>query len=150
MSGIVTGNTPTLTPTTLASIEQTFIELTSVPAASAATPDLSRQSGFVPPVVHPSCSGMSIKSEYSDFGDDSSDSNWGAPEPKHSRTGNAQTTSVISFSQTLSAANTCTASGTPRKTPGRRGRNDVVSWRYNTDNNNEGSWGFQFNSRPTA
>lgn len=47
-TGIPTRTTPTLTPTTLRNIEQTFIELQSVP------PPLhhQHQAGFVPPIVH--------------------------------------------------------------------------------------------------
>lgn len=43
-----TRTTPTLTPTTLRSIEQTFLELTSESASH------SREAGFVPPLVEPS------------------------------------------------------------------------------------------------
>lgn len=49
-SGIPTRTTPTLTPTTLRNIEQTFLELTSETAAPAAH---TAQAGFVPPVIHP-------------------------------------------------------------------------------------------------
>ncbi|KAK2579045.1 hypothetical protein KPH14_002838 [Odynerus spinipes] len=47
-SGVPTRTTPTLTPTTLRSIEQTFLELTSE------TGSHSREAGFVPPLVEPS------------------------------------------------------------------------------------------------
>ncbi|XP_057337893.1 transcription factor kayak isoform X3 [Microplitis mediator] len=47
-SGVPTRTTPTLTPTTLRSIEQTFLELTNEPASH------SREAGFVPPLVEPS------------------------------------------------------------------------------------------------
>lgn len=47
-SGVPTITTPTLTPTTLRSIEQTFLELTSESASH------SREAGFVPPLVEPS------------------------------------------------------------------------------------------------
>lgn len=47
-SGVPTRTTPTLTPTTLRSIEQTFLELTSESASH------SREAGFVPPLVEPS------------------------------------------------------------------------------------------------
>lgn len=47
-SGVPTRTTPTLTPTTLRSIEQTFLELTSETASH------SREAGFVPPLVEPS------------------------------------------------------------------------------------------------
>ncbi|XP_071447588.1 transcription factor kayak isoform X2 [Hetaerina americana] len=48
--GVPTRTTPTLTPTTLRNIEQTFIELQS--EADAATPH-QNEAGFVPPVVQP-------------------------------------------------------------------------------------------------
>ncbi|XP_041353091.1 fos-related antigen 1-like isoform X2 [Gigantopelta aegis] len=74
LSGVSTGTTPTLTPTTLASIEQTFIELQSVPVSSASH-DPRTQSGFVPPIVDPvsreqSCDGY----DYSDSSQ--SDAEW--------------------------------------------------------------------------
>ncbi|XP_020287588.1 transcription factor kayak isoform X2 [Pseudomyrmex gracilis] len=47
-SGVPTRTTPTLTPTTLRSIEQTFLELTNESASH------SREAGFVPPLVEPS------------------------------------------------------------------------------------------------
>lgn len=47
-SGVPTRTTPTLTPTTLRSIEQTFLELTSESGSH------SREAGFVPPLVEPS------------------------------------------------------------------------------------------------
>lgn len=45
-SGVPTRTTPTLTPTTLRSIEQTFIELQSKPETH------ENEAGFVPPLVH--------------------------------------------------------------------------------------------------
>lgn len=45
-SGVPTITTPTLTPTTLRSIEQTFIELQSKPESH------ENEAGFVPPLVH--------------------------------------------------------------------------------------------------
>jgi fos-like antigen len=47
-SGVPTRTTPTLTPTTLRSIEQTFLEFTSE------TGSHSREAGFVPPLIEPS------------------------------------------------------------------------------------------------
>ncbi|XP_015120731.1 transcription factor kayak isoform X2 [Diachasma alloeum] len=47
-SGVPTRTTPTLTPTTLRNIEQTFLELTSESGQH------SREAGFVPPLVEPS------------------------------------------------------------------------------------------------
>ncbi|XP_067682320.1 fos-related antigen 1-like isoform X1 [Haliotis asinina] len=68
LSGVTTATTPTLTPTTLASIERTFIELQSVPVSSASQDPLT-QSGFVPPIVDP------VSQEHSRDGFDYSDSN---------------------------------------------------------------------------
>ncbi|XP_046375556.1 fos-related antigen 1-like isoform X2 [Haliotis cracherodii] len=68
LSGVTTATTPTLTPTTLASIERTFIELQSVPVSSASQDPLT-QSGFVPPIVDP------VSQEHSRDGYDYSDSN---------------------------------------------------------------------------
>lgn len=45
-SGVPTRTTPTLTPTTLRNIEQTFIELQSKPETH------ENEAGFVPPLVH--------------------------------------------------------------------------------------------------
>ena len=47
LPGVPTRTTPTLTPTTLRSIEQTFLELTNETGHS-------REAGFVPPLVEPS------------------------------------------------------------------------------------------------
>lgn len=56
-SGSVTGTTPTLTPTTLHNLEQTFLDFQNNPATSSASSGHSnatqgRESGFVPPIVH--------------------------------------------------------------------------------------------------
>lgn len=48
-SGVPTRTTPTLTPTTLRNIEQTFLELSSVQPPETHT----NQAGFVPPLVQP-------------------------------------------------------------------------------------------------
>jgi len=85
---ISTGNTPILTPTTLANLEQTFIELSSVPSqasqsniAAEVQPTVTldsqiaihrSQSGFVPPVVD--------QAAYSD--ESSNDQDWYTPPAK--------------------------------------------------------------------
>lgn len=56
-----TGTGSTLTPTTLSNLEQTFIELQSVP--SRTLPNQITQSGFVPPIVH---SALQSDNDYSD------------------------------------------------------------------------------------
>ncbi|XP_069161646.1 transcription factor kayak isoform X2 [Procambarus clarkii] len=48
-SGVPTRTTPTLTPTTLRNIEQTFLELSTLPQPETHT----NQAGFVPPLVQP-------------------------------------------------------------------------------------------------
>ncbi len=66
-SSVASLSTPILTPTTLANIEQTFIELQSVTTSTGQQPqDLTRQSGFVPPIVAP------IKQEEYEYYDSSS------------------------------------------------------------------------------
>ncbi|CAL4071560.1 unnamed protein product, partial [Meganyctiphanes norvegica] len=50
--GVPTRTTPTLTPTTLRNIEQTFLELGGVPAPETH----NNQAGFVPPLVQPNTS----------------------------------------------------------------------------------------------
>ncbi|KAL5007982.1 hypothetical protein ScPMuIL_013563 [Solemya velum] len=82
ISGVATGTTPTLTPTTLANIEQTFIELQSVPVSTANGQNPLTQSGFVPPIVAPG----SGSDRYDCSGDSSSDSDY-APDIKRSRLG---------------------------------------------------------------
>lgn len=51
-SGVPTRTTPTLTPTTLRNIEQTFIELQSEVESH------QNEAGFVPPVVQPITQGI--------------------------------------------------------------------------------------------
>ena len=88
---VSSGTTPTLTPTTLASIEQSFIELSSLATtsttstASYSAQDLSRQSGFVPPVINPSNANMGIKTEYYSDEYEDSDPEWMPPTGKRMR-----------------------------------------------------------------
>jgi fos-like antigen len=67
-----TGLTPTLTPTTLATIEQSFLELQSNPQNGGRDP--VTQSGFVPPVVDPGHSAEQSQDDSLDYS--SSDSEW--------------------------------------------------------------------------
>lgn len=89
-SGVTTGTTPTLTPTTLANIEQTFIELQSVPVNSGGHDSLT-QSGFVPPIVDPisgsdqTPGGTPDHYDYSD-----SDQEWMATATKTARQGSGK------------------------------------------------------------
>lgn len=144
MSGILTGTTPTLTPTTIASIEQTFIELQSLPVTSSggvphgvssvpAPTDLSQhQAGFVPPVVDPRTAAMPIKTESYDYytTDDSksSDTDWMPPVVKRSRPDVTATQSVITYGQPANTSTVTVQTGaTQRKTPGRKAKHEVLS-----------------------
>jgi fos-like antigen len=53
-SGVPTRTTPTLTPTTLRNIEQTFIELQNEVESH------QNEAGFVPPVVQPITQGSGV------------------------------------------------------------------------------------------
>lgn len=92
-------STPTLTPTTLANLEQTFIELQAVPAGvnSSTGQDPNTQSGFVPPIVDPVISSerSNNRYEYTDVGDP----DW-VPGAKRARTDrqNGTTTMQVSSS----------------------------------------------------
>lgn len=81
-TSVSTASTPLLTPSTMANIEQTFIELSSVPAhASQSNMHQSNitlqraQSGFVPPVI--------AQAVYSD--ESSNDQDWYTPPAKRVR-----------------------------------------------------------------
>ncbi len=129
-----TGTTPTLTPTTLASIEQTFIELTSTLGSTHTTntttysaQDLSRQSGFVPPVINPSggaSSHMGIKTEQYSDDDDSEDAEWMPPGAKRRRDVNGR---VIEITPSNSPASMTSTPGPRRHTGPRPRRNEHVS-----------------------
>ncbi|XP_033735917.1 fos-related antigen 1-like isoform X2 [Pecten maximus] len=85
VSGIT--SMPSLTPTTLANIERTFIELQAVPAVNASTgQDPHTQSGFVPPIVDPVVTSERSNDAYGDYGDSNSasDPEW-VPVAKRSR-----------------------------------------------------------------
>ena len=115
---MLTATTPTLTPTTLANIEQTFIELQSVPTVRTASQDLQTQSGFVPPIVDPMPSSRSQDYDYDNYDlshDDSEsmDSDWTPSDPKKSRGSPNK-----SYGTSLT-----TEKATPSKKGGRRGMN---------------------------
>ncbi|CAG5116647.1 unnamed protein product, partial [Candidula unifasciata] len=74
------GLTPTLTPTTLATIEQSFMELQSSQQNGARDP--VTQSGFVPPVVDPGHS-ADVSQDSLDYSSEYSD-DW-EPKSKHGR-----------------------------------------------------------------
>ena len=128
---VSTGTTPTLTPTTLANIEQSFIELSSLaPTSTTATAsysaqDLSRQSGFVPPVINPSGANavMGIKAEYYSDEFDDSDPEWMPSSGKRMR---GPAGRVIEISPSSSPAST-SSTGPRRHTGPRPRRNEHVS-----------------------
>jgi len=63
-------STPSLTPTSLANLEQTFIELQSVPVNASSGQDPLTQSGFVPPIIDPVLHDRSNdRYEYAEAGD---------------------------------------------------------------------------------
>lgn len=75
-----------LTPTTLANLEHSFIELQSVPGHLSSGQDPLTQSGFVPPIVDPTGSDRSSdRCDYSDL----SDADW-APGSKRRADGTDQ------------------------------------------------------------
>ena len=78
--------TSSLTPTTLSTIEQTFIELQSVPSTSTTVHNPMTQSGFVPPIVN------SITAEPDQYYSDSSSDADYYPGPKRLRIGDKTTT----------------------------------------------------------
>ena len=109
--------TDTLTPTTIASLEQSFIELQSM------TPG-STQSGYMPPTGAP----VTIKSEYADW----NDTEWMPPSAKRGRYNppgmslvQSTTNYASPYSPTLSVVSSSSSScnsttGTQRRLPGPR------------------------------
>ena len=127
---VSSGTTPTLTPTTLASIEQSFIELSSLATtsttstASYSAQDLSRQSGFVPPVINPSNANMGIKTEYYSDEYEDSDPEWMPPTGKRMRGADGN---VIEITPHGSPASTSSTPGPRRHTGPRPRKNENVS-----------------------
>ena len=122
------GTTPTLTPTTLASIEQSFIELaptSTTSTASYSAQDLSRQSGFVPPVINPSNANMGIKTEYYSDEYEDSDPEWMPPTGKRMRGADGN---VIEITPHGSPASTSSTPGPRRHTGPRPRKNENVSF----------------------
>ena len=116
-----TGTTTLLTPSTLHSIEQTFIELQNVPST---TTSQVTESGFVPPIVSSQTytppQNMVIKTEYSDiYSDDSSrdDPEWmpSEPSPKRMRGNGGNSVPMV----------TSTSTGRRTGPRGRRSDDDV-------------------------
>ncbi|WAR18498.1 FOSX-like protein [Mya arenaria] len=92
-NGLSTTNT--LTPTTLSNLEQTFIELQSVPPRTSQPSSLT-QSGFVPPIVHsalPVRYSPSVHDDYySDSGSSNSNDDYLPSQPKKIKIGDKTTT----------------------------------------------------------
>lgn len=108
--------TDTLTPTTIASLEQSFIELQSMAPGST-------QSGYMPPTGAP----VTIKSEYADW----NDTDWMPPSAKRGRYNppgmslvQSTTNYASPYSPTLSivsSSSSCNSTtGTQRRLPGPR------------------------------
>ncbi len=126
----VSGTSAVLTPTTLANIEQSFIELASTPQTSTSTSvvgSFSVQSGFVPPVINPGSGAMNIKSEYEDY--DDQDPDWNPPGSKRMRGSEGQVIEISPY-DTSAASPAPSASPGPRRHTGPRPprkRDDSVS-----------------------
>ncbi|XP_076463446.1 uncharacterized protein LOC143295707 isoform X2 [Babylonia areolata] len=112
-----TGTTPTLTPTTLVSLEQTFTELQSAAQGGAhgATAEHQTQSGFVPPVVDPS----SREHSQDSFG--SSDTEW---EPAAKRGRGSYSSSYVTVEGSSSSSSSAAA---PQRKYTRRSRHEKLS-----------------------
>ena len=85
-NALSSATTSSLTPTTLSTIEQTFIELQSVPSTSTTVHNPMTQSGFVPPIVN------SISAEPDHYYSDSSSDAEYYSSPKRLRIGDKTTT----------------------------------------------------------
>jgi len=122
--------TPLLTPTSLASIEQ-MIDIHNEPASSATDLSISRESGFVPPLVNPlvtSSSIMPVKQEfpemtYGNFRSNATlvkdDPDWEPPSSKRMKVTSTSYMPVMTAAQSLSLPAvtpnaTVTSSGTHR------------------------------------
>lgn len=92
-SGISSCSTSTLTPTTLSNLEQTFIELQSVPSRTMQNP--ITQSGFVPPIVHSAL--QSENDAYSDSSSNMSADDYLPSAPKKVKIGDKTTTIMSKY-----------------------------------------------------
>lgn len=87
----MTSSNSTLTPTTLSNLEQTFIELQSVPSRTTQHP--ITQSGFVPPIVH-----STLQSDNDLYSDSSSSCDDYIPStPKKVKIGDKTTTIMSKY-----------------------------------------------------
>lgn len=92
--GMSTNTVSTLTPTTLSNLEQTFIELQSVPSRNHSNP--ITQSGFVPPIVH-SALPSDNDAYYSDSCSSNSCDDYLPSEPKKIKIGDKTTTIMSKY-----------------------------------------------------
>ena len=115
-SGISSCSTSTLTPTTLSNLEQTFIELQSVPSRTMQNP--ITQSGFVPPIVHSAL--QSENDAYSDSSSNMSADDYLPSAPKKVKIGDKTTTIMSKYE----------IENPQRKTHRRQIREDEVSLRH--------------------
>lgn len=113
------GITPTLTPTTLATIEQSFMELQSGHQNGARDP--VTQSGFVPPVVDPGHS-AEVSQDSLDYSSEYSDSEW---EPKAKRGRSSQDIKDIK-NVNIIVTSTGTINATPQRKYTRRNKDEKV------------------------
>lgn len=94
---MLSSSVSTLTPTTLSNLEQTFIELQSVPSRSTQANPIT-QSGFVPPIVHSAQPSSHDESYYSDSSNSNSADDYLPSHPKKIRIGD-KTTTIMSKSE---------------------------------------------------
>ncbi len=117
----VSGTTAVLTPTTLANIEQSFIDLASTPAQTSTSTSVvgsfSVQSGFVPPIINPGSGAMNIKSEYDEY--DDQDPDWTPPGSKRMRGSDGQVIEISPYDTSV-ASPASSASPGPRRHTGPR------------------------------
>lgn len=113
-----TGLTPTLTPTTLANIEQTFMELHSNQQNGSRDP--VTQSGFVPPVVDPGHS-ADVSQDSLDYSSEYSDAEW-EPGAKRGRLSQdyKNVDIIVTSTGTINAA--------PQRKYTRRNKDEKVSY----------------------
>ncbi|RZC40512.1 kayak, partial [Asbolus verrucosus] len=115
-SGVPTRTTPTLTPTTLRSIEQTFIELQSKPESH------ENEAGFVPPLVHSIGNNQYISASDADIYSSKSQNMWQNSLSQSSSDSNTRSTPPLT--QKTSLINN-TPSQTRRNMGGRKPTKDL-------------------------
>ncbi|EFA10699.1 kayak isoform A [Tribolium castaneum] len=94
-SGVPTRTTPTLTPTTLRSIEQTFIELQTKPESH------ENEAGFVPPLVHSIGNNQYISASDADIYSSKSQNMWQTSLSQSSSDSNTRSTPPLTQKTSL-------------------------------------------------